>query len=45
MVVGDAMVVRAAADVGVGEQLTITYMGPRVMEPLEQRRAYLQARV
>ncbi len=42
MVVGEAMVVRAAADVAAGEQLTVTYIGPRVMEPLEQRRSYLQ---
>lgn len=42
LVMGDAMVVRAAADTATGEQLTITYIGPRVLEPLEQRRSYLQ---
>lgn len=43
MVAGDSMLVRAATDVPPGEQLTITYIGPRVMEPLEERRMYLKA--
>ena len=42
MVLGDVMVVRAAADVAGGEPLSATYIGPRTMEPLVQRRAYLQ---
>lgn len=43
MVVDDAMVVRASTDVKVGEQLLISYIGPRVLQPLEQRREYLES--
>ena len=43
MVVDDAMVVRASTDVKAGEQLLISYIGPRVLQPLEQRREYLES--
>jgi len=43
MVVGDHMVVRAAAHVAAGEEVCISYIGPRVFQPLAQRREYLLA--
>ncbi|GLI70498.1 hypothetical protein VaNZ11_015404, partial [Volvox africanus] len=39
--VGDVMVVRAATDLPVGQQVTISYFGRRALAPLELRRAYL----
>ncbi|EFJ49902.1 hypothetical protein VOLCADRAFT_89375 [Volvox carteri f. nagariensis] len=40
--VGDVMVVRAAADLPAGQQVTISYFGRRALGPLELRRAYLR---
>ncbi|KAG2437690.1 hypothetical protein HYH02_011069 [Chlamydomonas schloesseri] len=39
--VGDVMVVRAAADLSPGQQVTISYSGRRALAPLAARRAYL----
>ncbi|KAG1654141.1 hypothetical protein FOA52_012187 [Chlamydomonas sp. UWO 241] len=41
--VGDRLVLRAARDIGKGNEVTVTYLDELTLTPLEQRRQYLQS--
>ncbi|KAG1657381.1 hypothetical protein FOA52_007580 [Chlamydomonas sp. UWO 241] len=42
VVEGGAMAVRAGCGIAAGEQLTVSYLGPRLMAPVDARRAHLE---